>query len=129
MARYSSKDLDIKIGGASIKAHVQDDITIGIEVGTEESTSYGSAVEQHISTGIKRMDPITVGGFYDDTASTGPDAKFNTLGTTITLLVEWGGTKTTSVETIVKRYERLAKVGDMTKYVATLQPTGAISEA
>lgn len=128
MARYSSKDIDIKIGGQSIKGHVQDDITIGVEIGTEESTSYGSEYEEHISNGIKRMDPITVGGFYDDTASTGPDAKFNQLGETITFKIDWGGTKSTSVDTIVKRYERLGKVGDMTRYVATLLPTGAITE-
>ncbi len=129
MSKYSSKDLDLTVATTSMKAHILDDVTLGIEVGTEEATAFGDEWEKHISTGIKRGDPITVGGHYDDTASTGPDAKLNTLGTTVAIVITWGGTKTSTFDAIVKRYERLAKVGEMTRYVATLQPTGEITEA
>ena len=129
MAKYSSKDLELTVGATSMKAHILDDVTLGIEVGTEEATAFGDEWEQHVSTGVKRGDPVTVGGYYDDTATTGPDAKLNTLGTTIAVVITWGGSKTSTFNAIVKRYERLAKVGEMTRYVSTLQPTGEITEA
>lgn len=129
MAKYSSKDLDLTVGGTSMKAHIRDDVTLDIEVKTEEATAFGDAWEQHISTGIKRAEPITVGGFYDDTATTGPDAKFNVLGTTLTIVITWGGTKTSTFDAIAQRYQRIGSQGGMTRYVATLLPTGTITEA
>lgn len=129
MAKYSSKDLDLTVGGTSMKAHILDDVTLGIEVVTEEATAFGDTWEAHVSTGIKRGEPITVGGYYDDTVTTGPDAKFNVLGTTLSIVVTWGGSKTSTFSAIAKKYDRVAKVNNMTRYVATLLPTGAITEA
>ena len=127
--KYSSKDLDLSIGGQSMKAHIIDDVTLAVEVGTEESTAFGDSFEAHVSTGIKRAEPITVGGYYDDTASTGPDVKFNVLGTTLAVIITWGGAKTSTFSAIAKKYERIGKRGGMTRYVATLLPTGTITEA
>jgi len=129
MAKYSSKDLDLTIDTTSMKAYIIDDVTLGIEVGTAEATAFGDTWESHISTGVSRGDPFTVGGYYDDTAATGPDAKLNALGTTVAVVITWGGTKTSTFNAIVKRYERVAKVKDMTRYVATLLPTGEVEEA
>ena len=129
MAKYSSKDLNLTVGATSMKAYILDDVTLAVEVKTEEATAFGDAWEGHISTGIKRADPITVGGFYDDTATTGPDAKFNVLGTELAIIVTWGGSKTSTFTAIAKKYDRLGKAGGMTRYVATLLPTGSIVEA
>ncbi len=129
MAKYSSKDLDFNFGAQSMKAHILDDVTLAVEVGTEEATAFGDTWEKHISTGIKKADPITVGGFYDSTITTGPDAKFNTLGTTVAVIITWGGAKTSTFDTVVQKYQRLGKVGEMTRYVATLLPTGEVQEA
>jgi hypothetical protein len=127
--KYSSKDLDLSVGGTSMKAHILDDVTLSVEIGTEESTAFGDTWQQNISTGIKKAAPITVGGYYDDTATTGPDVKFNTLGTTIAIIINWGGSKTSTFSAIVQKYDRLGKVNGMTRYVATLLPTGTITEA
>ncbi len=129
MTKYSSKDLELTVDTTTMKAHIIDDVTIGVEAVTEESTPFGASWEEHIATGIKRVDEFTVGGYYDDTATVGPNAKFNTLGTTIAIVITWGGTKTTTVNTIVKKYDRIGSTGAMTRYVATLLPTGTILEA
>ncbi len=129
MAKYSSKDLDLSAGAQSMKAHILDDVTLAVEVLTEEATAFGDSWEKHVSTGIKKADPIVVGGFYDDTVTTGPDAKFNVLGTEIEIIITWGGAKTSTVTTIAQKYERLGKIGQMTRYVATLLPTGEVQEA
>ena len=112
-----------------MKAYMIDDTTLAVEAVTEEATAFGDDWEAHISTGIKRADEITVGGFYDDTATTGPDAVFNTVGSTVAIVITWGGSKTSTFSAIVKKYERLGSVGQMTRYVSTLQPTGEVQEA
>ncbi len=53
---------------------------------------------------------------------------FNALGATRTLKITWGSTKTTSVETIIVGYDRIAQVGKLTEYEVTLRPTGAVTE-
>jgi hypothetical protein len=128
VSKYSSKDLELTAGATPMKAHILDDVTIGVEIGLEESTAFGDTWAAFLSTGVQRAAPFTVGGLYDDTATTGPDAKFNTLGTTIAIVTTWGGSKTSAFNAIVQKYVRLAKMGAMTRYVATLQPTGAVTE-
>lgn len=112
-----------------MKAHIVDDVTLSIEAMTELATAFGDTWESHLFAGVKRAEPITVGGYYDDTAATGPDAKFNVLGTTLTIVITWGGAKTSSFSAIAKKYDRIAKVGSMTRYIATILPTGTITEA
>jgi hypothetical protein len=129
MSKYSSKDVELTVDTETMKAYIQDDLTLAVEVATEELTAFGDEWQKHVSTGIKRADAITVGGFYDDTATDGPDARFNALGTEIDIVLTWGGSKTSTFSTIVQKYERLAKVGEMTRYVATLLPTGEVQEA
>jgi hypothetical protein len=129
MAKYSSKDLDLSVGGQSMKAHIRDDVTLSIEVATEEATAFGDTWEKHVSTGIKKGGTVTVGGFYDDTATTGPDVKFNVLGTELAIIVTWGGSKTSTFTAIAQKYDRIAKVKEMTKYLATLLITGEVQEA
>ena len=129
MAKYNSTHLNLSVGGTSMKAHILDDVTLSVEIGTEESTAFGDAWASHISTDLKRAAPITVGGMCDDTAVSGPDVKFNVLGTTVAIIITWGGTKTASFSAIVQKYDRVAKMGAKTRYVATLLPTGTITEA
>ena len=129
MTKYSSKDLTMTIGSTPMQAHILDDVTLAVEVTTEEATAFGDDWEKHISTGIKRADPITVGGFYDTTATTGPDAVLNDVGSELEVIITWGGSKTSTVTCIVQKYERLAKVNEMQKYVSTLLPTGEVQEA
>ena len=129
MAKYNSTHLDLTADAESMKAHMLDDHTVSVSIGTEESTAFGDSWATFVSTGVKRAEPFTVGGLFDDTATTGPDAVFNTLGTTIEFITTWGGSKTTTFDAIVTKYDRIAKVGAMTRYVATMQPTGTITEA
>ena len=128
MTKYSSKDVTVNIGGEAMQAHILDDVTLSVEAITEESTAFGDDWQKHISTGIKRADPITVGGFYDIVAL-GPDAILNDVGAELAVIITWGGGKTSTVTCIVQKYERLAKVNEMQKYVATLLPTGEVQEA
>lgn len=103
---------------------------------TEESHAAGDSWVEHLFAGIRRMSPITIGGFYDDTATTGPNAIFDDVGVvagpaagTRTLAVTYGSTKKTTVETIIMSYTRTPTRNETTKFEVVVQPTGAPTEA
>jgi hypothetical protein len=136
MAQYSSADfaLSIKDNGGTprvITPYVRAVGSISIEAILQESTSFGVAWAAYVSTMIKKMAAITIGGFYDTAATTGPDVIFSGyVGNTRTGTVfTFGGAKTVTVDVIIQKYERLPKLGAMTEYQATLQPTGTATEA
>lgn len=135
MAKYGSDDLTIEIdnsGGTLVDmtSHITEINDVEKEAALEESTPFGAAWATSLASGVKLMAEIEITGFYDDTASTGPDVVIGGgLGDTRTVAVTWGSTKKTTVEAIIAKYTRIAKVKESTKYKATLQPTGAVTEA
>jgi hypothetical protein len=100
------------------------------EAFVQETTAAGDDDEQHAATGVKKVNPITIKGAYDDTASTGPDVVFNAVGntTTRTLTVTWKSGKTSSVETVIRKYMRGPTRKEFTTYEVELQPTGIVTE-
>lgn len=107
---------------------------VSVEGLLEESHSFGDTWFESLPVGLRRMDPVTLSGFYDDTATTGPDAIFNapaatTTVATRTLTLTWGGTKTTSVECYIRKYTRTPTRNGLTRFSVELQPTGAVIEA
>lgn len=136
MANYSSKDFSVQIkdhggtlrtiGGAGLRSVGN----IGVEAIIQESTAFGSAWATYLSTGIKKLAAIVIGGFYDDTAVSGLDVLFAGFegdlrtGTVFT----YGSTKTSTVDTLVSKYERMPKINAETEVQVTLQPTGLVTE-
>jgi len=135
MTTYGSDDLTIEIDNSSgtlvdMTSHITEINEVETEAALEESTPFGAAWATSLFSGVKLMAEIELTGFYDDTASTGPDVVIGGgLGDTRTVAVTWGGTKKTTVEAIITKYARIAKVKESTKYKATLTPTGAVTEA
>jgi len=134
MARYGSKDLKIEIDNAGgtpvdLSNYITSIGGVTVEAILEEGTAFGDTWVEQLFTGNKQSAAITVGGFYDDTSSTGPDAVLNSLGDTRTLAVTFGSTKKYSVEAIITSYVRTPAVKTLTKFAATLTPTGAVTEA
>lgn len=135
MAKYGSDDIVLEFDsteGGSLSAITQY-ITgingINIEALLEEGTTFGDSWVEQLFTGIKQMGDITLDGQYDDTASTGPNVVFIGIGQTRTFKITYGSTKTTSVETIIKSYNRTPVRKELTKFQVVLSPTGAPTEA
>lgn len=117
-------------------------LTLGdfsVEQGLEEKHPFGKSWEESLPFGVGKVAPFDIGGLYDDAAN-GPDAVFAistpdtpaTANGSRTLKVTWkttGGTKSSSVETYRQNYKRNTDRNGITKYAATVQPTGAITEA
>ena len=136
MSTYSSKDLIISIkdtGGSSqtFTAYVRSIGTVSIESILQESTAFGDSWQKFVSTGISKMAALTLGGFYDTAATSGPNVLFagHQGETRAACVITWGGGKTTTFDAIIAKYERLGKLGAETEYSCTLQPTGTVVDA
>lgn len=135
MTRYGYPDLVINFdnsGGTPVdmSAYIMDTPpSFDREAIIEEITAAGDNDEAHAKVGLDKVNPITLGGAYDDTAVSGPDVIFNSIGDTRTLAVTWGSTKISTVECIIVNYTRIAARGELTKFTVTLQPTGDVTEA
>ena len=109
---------------------------ISIESVLEEMHPFGSNMEAFMPVGVGKVAAVELGGLYDDTATTGPDALFagrvpEVPGTAVTrtLKVTWRSGKYTNFETYLISYDRTADRNNLTKYKVKLQPTGAVTEA
>lgn len=139
MAKYGSPSIVIEIDSADggslvdITQYIQEFDGVKIERLMEEgSHSFGDSWFEALQSGMRRAHPVKLGGFYDDAASTGPDAIFVTSAThavTRTFKVTWGGSKTTTVEVWITEYDRKPERGKLTRFEVMLLPTGAVTEA
>ena len=134
MAKYGSNAVLISFDGDDISAHI---LSInGVKVMSMfESDSHGfnKAWAETLATGLKRVEPIEVEGFYDDIAD-GPHAQFKDTAdgpatATKNIVFTWGNAKTTTIKMFIESYERLPSRGQLTRYKARLMPTGAVTEA
>lgn len=133
MAKYGPADLVISVddsGGTpvDVTAFIDEQSDAVIEAIIEESHAFGVNFVEHLFTGIKRMSEITFTGFYDDAAANF-DAIFVGIGGTRTVVLTWGGSKTTTFEAIITTYTRSAGRNTSTRASAALMPTGTITEA
>ena len=140
MAKYGSNSLTIQVdsteGGSlsDISNYITSINGVEVEAVLAESHAFGDSWFEHLATGLRKMNPVVLGGFYDDTASTGPNAIFvgvqdSPADQTRTLQITWGGSKTTTVEVWIQKYSRMATRNELTRFEVTLQPTGAVTEA
>lgn len=135
MANYGPANLVIKYNAVDITQFVMTINDVSIEQALEEVHAFGDAWEEYLVVGVGKVGAIELGGIYDDVGS-GPDAAFvNLIGSqtpataTKALVITWGGTKTTTVNTHLVSYVRRADRNGLTKWSAKLQPTGAVTEA
>ena len=94
------------------------------------SHAFGDSWQESTPTGMGSLDPITMEGFWDTTATTGSHAVFSVpddgpQDSTRTLTVSPGDSKTLTVETRLVSYEVLGTLNELTKFRAVIQPTGA----
>ncbi len=105
---------------------------VSIEGLFEESQAFGDQWKENLPVGVKMLSEITLSFFYDDAVTSGPDAIFNAVAATVaatqrTLKFTWG-TKTTAVETYIKKYTRQPVRNSLIKASVVLLPTGAVTE-
>lgn len=140
MAKYGSSSITITIDdaqggtGRAVTPYVTSISGVKITAMQQVITAFGDTWEKSSPTGLKKVDPITLHGFFDDTATVGPHVVFLTPDTTVydgtsstsrTVVIVFGNSKTFTVECLLTSYSVLGKTGNLTEYEAVLQPTGS----
>ena len=140
MAKYGSNSLIVAVDNSSgtpvtMTNYITSIGNVTVEALLQETTAFGDSFVEQLSTGMRRAEPIVLGGLYDDTSG-GPDSVFNDVASgpadtasTRTITITWGGSKTTACEAIITNYTRTATRGELTAYEVTLTPTGTVTEA
>lgn len=129
MAKYGSDDFIISADANNMSNFVDTLNGFDIEALLQESHAFGDSWVEQFFTGVQRGNEFTVGGFYDDTVTVGPDAIFKAIGTTLAMILTWGGSKTSTFSALVRLYRRIPTRGELTRFEVTLVPTGTVTEA
>lgn len=127
MAKYGSPDLTITVDGQDLSKYCLENIDLTVEGLTEEVHGFGKSWVEHASTKIKQGNEFTLSGLYDDVAN-GPDDALNDVGATVAVIINWGGTKTSTLDAIIKSYQRTAIRGELHKFSAVMLPAGEVTE-
>jgi hypothetical protein len=98
----------------------------------QKSTAFGDTWDKMLPTGLMKADPITLTGFWDDSAGgTAPHTVFLTPDTnpnsgTRALVVTFstGTVRTFTIETLLESYAVIGKNSLLTEFAAVLVPTG-----
>lgn len=125
---YGSKDVTVTFGGTAITAYVDPSTTIEREAILQNATTFGTAWETWLDTGSRKLSPITFGGVEQFQVSTNCRALL-AEGTTGSLVVTYGGAKTTTVSCIVSKFATVMASEKLHVFKVTLQPTGTVTEA
>lgn len=125
-------ELDATVGGAltDISAYVTEINGYDLESLVEEITAAGDTTDRWAAIGFTQKSPIELTCPYDDTASKAVAILRANLGGQLTLKLTFDtGTNadTKTVEIIVNKLSRQPASKALTKLVATLQPTGAVT--
>jgi len=98
-----------------------------------ESTPFGVVDEQYLIGIIRKREPLTIEGWYDDTATSGPDEVLNigrrTHAATRSVVLTFATGKTVSGEVWIEKYTRTMAIGEYHGFAAQLRFTGTITEA
>ena len=134
MAKYGAKDYSMTFGGTNMTAHIQSVNGFDVESIMEDSKSLGDTWAESLATGDMQASDREFEGMYDDAAG-GPSAVFLAAlptgpSTAASAVVEtWGGTKTSSYNAFCVKFSRQVTKNNITRYKATVRPTGAVTEA
>ena len=114
--------------GRAVTGHVEDMSGVKITSTMQAVSAFGDAWDKHAPTGRKRLEPITMKGKWDTTATTGPHVVFldpddGPQDSTRTLVIVFGDSKTMTVETYLVSYEVRGVNGNLTEFEAVIQPT------
>jgi hypothetical protein len=103
-----------------------------IEVELQSSEAFGDLWREFLPTGMRKVSPIPIKGFFDTTATTGPhvtlrpgDSDALPSSTARILVIVFGDSKTFTVSGWLNKYKAQANNGKLSDFESLFQPTGA----
>jgi len=138
VAKYGSDDVIINIGpssGGSASVDLSDFVEtingFSIEAMLQEVHAFGDSWVEQMFTGLKRVNDITLGGFYDDAANS-PVSVFGDVadvGSSGRFRMDVGSSNIVEVDYVVRSFQATPTRGELTRYEAVLVPSGAVTTA
>ncbi len=136
MAKYGFDVVSFKVTSVSattayhdLSQYITEINGLDLEAILEESHTMGDAWVENLPTGLKKVNEITISGFYDDAASSGPAALLGNatdIGAERGVKMNFGTTNVwPKTDVIIRRFARKPARGTLTKFECTLLPTGA----
>ena len=138
MAKYGPSSVTVTIddSGGTARDLSQYIISLGgikINAGMVESMGFGDSWKEHLATGMRSTDDISIEAWYDDTANTTDavlgDVAQGPADQQKTMVVTYGASKTTTTEGWIVDYERVLDRESLHIVRATFRPSGATTEA
>lgn len=112
-----------------LSAYVDEISGVKKEAMTAETHGFSASYVQVSPVGVFKVDDVTISGFYNDVAASGPHALFGdaNVGTE-----RWGKVYVSTAESVkqkfvVASYERMPKRNELTRYTVVLRATGALT--
>lgn len=128
MTYYGAKDVAISFNSHDITSMVNPQADVERKAILQEGTPFGVAWKAWLDTGSRELSPITFSGIEQFQATTGSRA-YLAEGLTGTLLITYGGAKTTSVTAFVTSYKSTLAAEKLHVFTVQLQPSGTVTEA
>lgn len=134
MAKRDFVQAGIKITSSSSTGsyHIISDYldTIGgfqIEALTQETHAAGDSYVESAWTGVKRIPDITLGGFFDDVAASGPRALLGgvNVGGERNIKYYVATADSYKVDVLIASYQDSPVRNELTRFESVLRPTGA----
>lgn len=98
----------------------------------QKSTAYGDTFEKMLPTGIQKVDPITITGLWDDSATPSPhtvllspDILPNSAARALIITFSTGTVRTFTATCFLESYAVIGKTGGLTEFAATLVLVGS----
>ena len=116
--------------GRVVTGHILEIGGVKITSALELSHALGDSWEESTPSGMAKVEAITLSGFWDTTATTGPHVVFGVpddgpQDLTRTLVVVFGDGKTFTCESYLMSYEVKGTNGKLTQFTAEIQPSGS----
>jgi hypothetical protein len=135
--KHSSSEVTVTIAdsGGVNRVITSGVLTIGgmkITSPLELATALGDSWDKNLPSGVQKVDPAKLTGFFDDTATTGTHVVLGTPDPTPqtaprAFIMVFGNSKTFTGTVFVQDYAVLAVAGKITKFEATLVFTGSVA--
>ena len=134
--KYGSQSVTVSYDDAAggspqtVTNHILTMSGVKITSAMQLSHAFGDSWEETTPSGMGKVDPITLTGFWDTTATSGTHVVFlspddGPQDSTRTLAIVFGDSKTFTAETRLVSFEVLGKNGALTEFAAIMQVTGA----
>ncbi len=95
---------------------------------TVQSDAFGDSWVENLFAGVKRKEPFTIRGFYDDVAASGPHILFgqtSDIGAERYMEIGYGSSDIVNGRAIIQSYSVMPVRGELHSYEVELLPTGA----